>query len=145
MSSRWFKIKGIDTVFSISIFSDHPIWNRPPQDVDVLAVLDFQIPCYRPESPTLYLRSAHWDDLKDGNRDFKDPGRRHPEEPWSETRFRWKYFPQDPLGQYDHRASNSDSFNRFLTARIHCSTSDVNWFYIHIIPGWTSVPHLSVI
>ena len=25
--------------------------------VDVLAVLDFQIPCFRPESPALYLRS----------------------------------------------------------------------------------------
>ena len=26
---------------------------RPPRDVDVLAVLDFQIPCFRPESPAL--------------------------------------------------------------------------------------------
>ena len=30
---------------------------RPPQEVDVFAVLDFQIPCYRPESPTLYRKS----------------------------------------------------------------------------------------
>jgi len=29
---------------------------RPPQDVDVLAVLDFQIPCFRPETPVLYPR-----------------------------------------------------------------------------------------
>ena len=29
---------------------------RPPQDVDVLAVVDFQIPCYRPETPALYPR-----------------------------------------------------------------------------------------
>ena len=28
---------------------------RPPQDVD--AVLDFQIPCFRPETPALYPRS----------------------------------------------------------------------------------------
>ena len=27
---------------------------RAPQDVDVLAVLDFQILCFRPESPVLY-------------------------------------------------------------------------------------------
>ena len=32
--------------------------SRPLQDVAVLAVLDFQIPCNRPESPTLYLRST---------------------------------------------------------------------------------------
>ena len=30
---------------------------RPPRDVDVLAVLDFQIPCFRPETPGLYPRS----------------------------------------------------------------------------------------
>ena len=24
----------------------NPLWLRPPQDVDVLAVLDFQIPCF---------------------------------------------------------------------------------------------------
>ena len=30
---------------------------RPPQDVDVLAVLDFKIPCFHPETPALYLRS----------------------------------------------------------------------------------------
>ena len=33
------------------------IFNWPPQDVDVFAVLDFQIPCFRPEIPALYLRS----------------------------------------------------------------------------------------
>ena len=29
---------------------------RPSQDVDVLVVLDFQIPRFRPESPALYSR-----------------------------------------------------------------------------------------
>ena len=29
---------------------------RPPQYVDVLAVLDFQIPCFRPETPGFYPR-----------------------------------------------------------------------------------------
>ena len=30
---------------------------RPSQEVDVLAVLDFQIPCFRPETPAFYARS----------------------------------------------------------------------------------------
>jgi len=30
---------------------------RPPQDVDVLAVLDFQIPCFRPDTSSLHPRS----------------------------------------------------------------------------------------
>ena len=30
------------------------IQTRPPQDVDVLAVLDFQIPCFCPETPGFY-------------------------------------------------------------------------------------------
>ena len=50
---------------------------RPPQDVDVLAVLDFPIPCFCPETPGYY---------KDGNEGLKDPGRRglrRPEEPFS--------------------------------------------------------------
>ena len=68
---------------------------RPLQDVDVLAVLDFQISCFRPKSPALYPKSLpanherHGkkdvsDDFKDGNEGFKDPGRqgrRRPEEP----------------------------------------------------------------
>ena len=29
---------------------------RPPQDFDVLAVLEFQIPCSRPETHDFYLR-----------------------------------------------------------------------------------------
>ena len=29
---------------------------RLPQDVDVLAVLDFQIPCFRSETPGFYSR-----------------------------------------------------------------------------------------
>ena len=32
------------------------ISTRPPQDVDVLAVLDFQIPFSRPETPGFYPR-----------------------------------------------------------------------------------------
>ena len=49
--------------------------SRPPQDVGVLAVLDFQIPCFRPESPALNPSSlltnqeAHERNLRD---DFKD-------------------------------------------------------------------------
>ena len=31
---------------------------RPPQEVDVLAVLDFQIPCSRPETPGFYDRTS---------------------------------------------------------------------------------------
>ena len=31
--------------------------NRPLQNVEVLAALNFQIPCFRPETPALYLRS----------------------------------------------------------------------------------------
>ena len=60
---------------------------RPQQDVDVLTVLDFQIPCFRPENPAFYLTNhfggsrpldENWDvrdDFKDGNESFKDPGR----------------------------------------------------------------------
>ena len=47
---------------------------RPPQDVGVLAVLDFQNSCYRHET----------DDYKDWNKGLKDPGQRglrSPEEP----------------------------------------------------------------
>ena len=32
---------------------------RPPKKVEVLAVLDFQIPCFRPETPPLYPKVAH--------------------------------------------------------------------------------------
>ena len=69
---------------------------RPPQDVDILAVLDLQITCFRPETPALYPRSLLTnhegrghndnvrDDFRDGNESFKDLGRwgrRRPEEP----------------------------------------------------------------
>ena len=30
---------------------------RPPQDVDVPAVLDFQTPCFRPDPSAMYARS----------------------------------------------------------------------------------------
>ena len=53
------------------------MYPRPPQDVDVLAVLDFQIPCYRPESPTLYLRRSLTKDICEGReRGLRDTGRR---------------------------------------------------------------------
>ena len=68
---------------------------RPPQDVDVLAVLDFQIPCSGPEPPGCHSSSPSTkamnenqevrDDYQDGNEGLKDPerrGRRRPEEPW---------------------------------------------------------------
>ena len=73
------------------------VLTRPSQDVDVLAVLDFQIPCFRPytpvfmsevSSPTTKAMDENKDvpnDSKDGNEGFEDPGRRarrRPEEPW---------------------------------------------------------------
>lgn len=71
------------------------IMTRPPQNV--LAVLDIQIPCFRPETSALYTRSlltnheSHEEkndvreDFRDGNKCFNDPGRRgrwRIEEPW---------------------------------------------------------------
>ena len=70
---------------------------RPHQDIDVIADLDVQIPCSRPETPALYPRtllSNHEgcerddvrDEFRDGNEGFKDPGRRghrRSEEPWT--------------------------------------------------------------
>ena len=53
------------------------IRNRHPQDVDIHAVLDFRIPCYRPKTPSFYSRfllTKH-DNYKDGNEGLKDPGR----------------------------------------------------------------------
>ena len=67
-----------------------------PRRFAVLAVLDFQIPCFRPETPALYPRSLLTNnegrgqnenvraDFEGGNEGFKDPdqwGRRRPEEP----------------------------------------------------------------
>ena len=43
---------------------------RSPQDFDVLAVLNFQIPCFRPEIQALYLRCLlTLQDVRDGFRD----------------------------------------------------------------------------
>ena len=57
------------------------IQTRPPQVVDVLVVLDFEIPCFRPETLALHSRSLPTnhesrDDFKDGNEGFNDQGRR---------------------------------------------------------------------
>ena len=75
--------------------------SRPPQDIDVLAVLDIEIPYSRPQSPTLHpwtLLTAEnmdvRDDFWDGNEGFKYPGwrgRRRPEEPWLWDDFSWLY------------------------------------------------------
>ena len=69
---------------------------RPPENVDVLAVLNFQIPCFRSETPALYLevrspttkaQEKNYDvrvDFRDENEGLKNPGqqgRRRPEEP----------------------------------------------------------------
>ena len=35
---------------------DSLVTGRSPQDVDVLAVLDFEIPRFRPETPGIYPR-----------------------------------------------------------------------------------------
>ena len=64
--------------------------------LDVLAVLESQIPCFRPVTPSFPPRSGLTkkvmdenqdvrDDYKDWNEGLKDPGqggRRRPEEPW---------------------------------------------------------------
>ena len=41
---------------------------RPPQEVDVLAVLDFYIPCFRPEAPALHPRSLLTNHEGDGRK-----------------------------------------------------------------------------
>ena len=41
---------------SKNVYDSYEVRTRPPQDVDVLAVLDFQNPCYRPETPGFYPR-----------------------------------------------------------------------------------------
>ena len=41
--------------FYVFLFLCICILSRPPQDVDVLAVLDFRVPCFRPESLRLRL------------------------------------------------------------------------------------------
>ena len=71
------------------------MYPSPLQDVDVLAVLDFQIPCSSPESPGFclrYLLTKHEghgrklgvrDDCADRKEGLKEPGwrgRRRPEE-----------------------------------------------------------------
>ena len=50
---------------------------RPPQNVDVLVVLKFQIPCFRPESPA----REDFMDVKEIFQDTGRRGRRRPEEP----------------------------------------------------------------
>ena len=48
---------------------------RPPQDVDLLAILEFQIPWYRPETPTFYPRkyfTKNEDHFMDENKDVCD-------------------------------------------------------------------------
>ena len=56
----------------------HVLLIRPPQDVDVLAVLDFQILCFRPETPILYPISLLTKKVKEPGR----WGRLRLEEPW---------------------------------------------------------------
>ena len=56
LRSLWHKIQTI-VVYRICSVLFYYVSTRPPQDVDVIAVLDFQIPCFRPETPALYPRS----------------------------------------------------------------------------------------
>ena len=80
------------------------IGNRPPQNFDVLAVLDFQISFHRPETPGFYPRCllTKVEDhrrklgrprrLWGRERGVKDPGRRGrklPEDPWSGMAIGW--------------------------------------------------------
>ena len=87
---RWFVDKKSALIFVLKIRI------CCPRRFAVLAVLDFQIPCFRPETPALYPRSLLTNnegrgqnenvraDFEGGNEGFKDPdqwGRRRPEEP----------------------------------------------------------------
>ena len=47
--------KDVGDRFDVSVYS----LIRPPQDVDLLAVLDFQIPLFCHETPGLYSRCLH--------------------------------------------------------------------------------------
>ena len=51
MAGRIRKI--VFNVLSKIFFKNIAISTGPPQDADVLTVLDFQIPCFRPETPSL--------------------------------------------------------------------------------------------
>ena len=44
---------GVENKF---ISTQNEVSNRPPQDIEVRVVLDFQMPCYRPETTALYPR-----------------------------------------------------------------------------------------
>ena len=68
-------------------FMINQVWNRSPQDVDVLAVLDLWSPRSRPKSrrgrPSFRQRPSWWAtswDTKEwsqnGNKEFRNPGRR---------------------------------------------------------------------
>ena len=84
LRSLWHKIQTI-VVYRICSVLFYYVSIRPPQDVDVLAVLYFQIPCFRPETPALYPRSLLTNnegrgqnenvraDFEGGNEGFKDP------------------------------------------------------------------------
>ena len=63
VTSYYFKMNGFTDRTKIK-----PLWIRPPQDIDVLAVLDFEIPCFgedvdvlrRPALNTNLLLNSKW-------------------------------------------------------------------------------------
>ena len=55
VNNRLNAFKQIFTMLNCKYFKAQAL-TRTHQDVDVLVVLDFQIPCIRYESPALYLR-----------------------------------------------------------------------------------------
>ena len=77
------RIRFFSGVESKFISTQNEVSNRPPQDVDVRAVLDFEIPCHRPETTALYPRRFRMSRKPGSPRrlwgqenGFKDSGRR---------------------------------------------------------------------
>ena len=64
----------LDVLINITTNENNKWWNGKQAS----AVLDFQNPCLRPESPALYPRRKKdvRDDFRDGSERFEDPGRR---------------------------------------------------------------------
>lgn len=94
-------------------------------------VRDFQIPYYRPEIPTWYLRNLLTkaidenyeigDEFKDENEGFKDPGRRghrRPDDPWPKCSR-----DLDKLTANGSRIDISNDFEIDLGRLSHCEIS----------------------
>ena len=89
----WFQnFKLLDQNFWSLKSPDRSPRTSPPGDVDVLAILDFQIPCFHPKTPALYLRSLLTNhescgrSTVDQNKDVRDDFRNRNESPHTKTR-----------------------------------------------------------